>query len=65
MNKLKYLSNEIDRLAKQHPILEEEMLEYFDLATMEIEEGGSLDHEVSLALRSIYELIKISKNEEV
>jgi hypothetical protein len=63
MNKLKYLSNEIDRLAKLHPILEEEMLEYFDLAAMEIEEGGSIEHEVSLAFNSIYELIKISKNE--
>ena len=42
---------------EENPHLKEEVMGFFDLAMMEIEEGGSQDHEIELAINDIDELI--------
>jgi len=49
MNSIKDLLNEINTLSILHPDLKDEMMDYFDLAICEIEDGGSTMHEISLA----------------
>ena len=44
--------------AKQHPELANEIDTFYDLAQMEIEDGGSVEHECELAISDIEELIK-------
>jgi|688.fasta_scaffold1784434_2 hypothetical protein len=61
MNSIKDLLNEINTLSILHPDLKDEMMDYFDLAICEIEDGGSTMHEISLALSSIQELIICKK----
>lgn len=50
----KYIKEQIVK----YPSLKEEIVELYDLAIMEIEEGSSIDNEISLCEDSIKELIK-------
>ena len=44
--------------AKEYPNLSNDILSFYDLAEMEVEDGGSTEHECELALSDIDELIK-------
>jgi len=48
--------------AKQCPSLKEEIQDFLDLAINEIEEGGSMYHEISLCMADVEELIKENCN---
>ncbi len=41
----------------KYPLLKEEILDFYQLAINEIEEGGSASHEIELCLQSINDLI--------
>jgi hypothetical protein len=41
----------------KYPLLKEEILDFYELAINEIEEGGSPIHEIELCLESIKQLI--------
>ncbi len=43
--------------AKQHPEYEMQIHSFYDLAEMEVEDGGSEDHECELAVSDIDDLI--------
>jgi hypothetical protein len=43
--------------AKQHPELFNDIHSFYDLAQMEVEDGGSEDHECELAVGDINDLI--------
>jgi len=44
--------------AKEYPNLSDDIHSFYDLAEMEIEDGGSIAHECELALNDINQLIK-------
>ncbi len=44
--------------AKEYPNLSNDIHSFYDLAEMEVEDGGSIAHECELALSDIDELIK-------
>ena len=44
--------------ANQYPELANEIDTFYDLAEMEVEDGGSVEHECELAVSDIEELIK-------
>jgi len=44
--------------ANQYPKLSNDIHSFYDLAEMEVEDGGSVQHECELALSDIDELIK-------
>jgi hypothetical protein len=44
--------------AELHPELHDEIYEFYRLAEMEVEDGGSVEHECELAISDINELIK-------
>jgi hypothetical protein len=48
--------------AKKCPSLKEEIQDFLDLAISEIEEGGSMYHEISLCMADVEELIKENCN---
>jgi hypothetical protein len=52
------------KMANENPTLKEEIWDFVQLAIDEIEEGGSMQHECSLAQRDIEELINTMKVEE-
>ena len=56
MNTFVELLKEIAVLTEKYPDLKEEMLDFYELAVDEVADGGSKEHEISLALNSIYEL---------
>jgi hypothetical protein len=58
---IQYLKNFCADKITSHPKLQARIIEYFILATDEIEEGGSEQHEVALAISSINELIYENK----
>lgn len=58
MNTFVELLKEIANLTEQHPDLKEQMLDFYELAVDEVAEGGSKEHEINLALNSIYELTR-------
>ena len=57
MEQLSNLKSFVRESVKLHPQHEEEIKSLFDLCLDEIEEGGSVDHEVSLCISDIEELI--------
>jgi len=58
MSKLEKFKKYIKEQIVKYPSLKEEIVELYDLAIMEIEEGSSIDNEISLCEDSIKELIK-------
>ena len=44
--------------AKEYPNLSNDIYSFYDLAEMEVQEGGSTKHECELAISDIDELIK-------
>jgi hypothetical protein len=52
------LKNFVREKCIEYPHLENEFYDYYSLCLSEIEEGGSLQHEVELCINSIEELIK-------
>ena len=57
----KWVQEQIDL----HPNLKMEILEFFWLCVDEIHDGGSQQHEISLAINSINELIEDSNESQV
>lgn len=53
-----YLRNYCAEKITQHPKLQVQIIDCFILAVDEIEEGGSEQHEVDLAINNIEELIQ-------
>lgn len=62
--KLSELKTYAVNMAKENPTLKTEIYDFVQLAIDEIDEGGSEQHECSLALRDIEELINVMKVEE-
>jgi len=58
MSKLEEFKKYIQEQIVKYPSLKREIVELYDLAIMEIEEGSSIDNEISLCKDSIKELIK-------
>lgn len=48
----------------QHPKLEDEIIDLYTLCLAEIEEGGSVEHEIQLCETSIEQLIE-EKDEDI
>lgn len=55
---IQYLRTYCKEKIRQNPGLQDEIVEFYNLAMSEIEEGGSESHEVNLAIGSIEDLIK-------
>ena len=47
--------------AKEYPKISNDIHSFYDLAEMEVEDGGSVQHECELAVSDIDELIKENK----
>ena len=58
MNNFKELFSHAKNVIAQHPDLKEEILDLIDLCHSEIEEGGSVDHELHLCKTDIDELVE-------
>lgn len=58
MNELKELRAWVIQKVKEHPNLKDEMIDFFQLAVDEIDEGSSLQNEIDLCMNSINELIE-------
>lgn len=54
---LENFKSEINRYIEKFPHLKEEILEYYQLALDEIEQGGSVENEISLCISDIDQLI--------
>lgn len=54
---LQEFKKEINKQIVKHPLLKEEILDFYELAINEIEEGESANHEIDLCLESIKQLI--------
>lgn len=52
------LKAEATRIIKEIPSLKDEVIDLFELAMTEIEEGGSESHECQLAINDMEELVK-------
>jgi len=52
-------------IIQNHPILKDEVVELFELAMSEIEEGGSESHECQLAINDMDELVNEMTNENL
>ena len=52
------LKAEAARIIKDWPSLKDEVIDLFELAMTEIEEGGSESHECQLAINDMEELVK-------
>lgn len=52
------LKAEATRIIKDWPSLKNEVIDLFELAMTEIEEGGSESHECQLAINDMEELVK-------
>ena len=57
MNTLMELREYVTKLIRLHPIYKDEILEFYQLACDEVEDGGSESHEVGLAVSDIEELV--------
>ena len=55
---IQYLRNYCREKIAQNRDLQDEIVDFYNLALSEIEEGGSEAHEVELAINSIDELIE-------
>lgn len=54
---LEEFKTDIERAIKKFPQFKEEILEYYQLALDEIEQGGSTEHEIHLCISNIEQLI--------
>lgn len=54
---LQEFKKEINEQIVKYPLLKEEILDFYELAINEIEEGGSASHEIELCQESIKQLI--------
>lgn len=54
---LQEFKKEINKQIVKYPLLKEEILDFYELAINEIEEGGSASHEIYLCEESIKQLI--------
>jgi hypothetical protein len=54
---LEEFKKEIQRLISEYPNHKEEILDFYDLAFSEIEEGSSVQNEIYLCLESIKDLV--------
>ena len=54
---IKQLKEHAQGIIQNHPILKDEVVELFELAMTEIEEGGSESHECQLAINDMDELV--------
>ena len=55
---MKRLLDYAQEFIQKHPQLKEEVLEFVQLAQDEIEQGGSIEHEIDSAISSIDELLE-------
>lgn len=60
---LAYLKNRLNEFTEKHPLLTEELTDFFILACDEVLEGNSETQECELALDRMEELIKETTNE--
>jgi|TARA_R110000796_G_scaffold11380_1_gene37849 hypothetical protein len=60
MNTLRYLKLYANEMIDMYPSLEEPILEYYQLACDEVEDGESETNEVNLAISSINELVEVN-----
>jgi hypothetical protein len=58
---LQEFKNEIRERIVKFPSLKEEILDFYELAINEIEEGNSVTHEINLCIQSIEDLIDNNK----
>lgn len=54
---LQQFKKEIKEQIVKYPLLKEDILDFYELAINEIEEGSSATHEIELCLQSINDLI--------
>ena len=54
---LQQFKNYIEEQIEKYPLLKEEILDLYELAINEIEEGGGASHEIYLCKESIKQLI--------
>jgi hypothetical protein len=57
MRTLGELKEYVVKMIRLHPIYKDEILEFYQLACDEVEDGGSESHEVGLAVSDIEELV--------
>jgi len=62
---IKQLKEHAQWIIQNHPILKDEVVELFELAMSEIEEGGSESHECQLAINDMDELVNEMTNENL
>jgi hypothetical protein len=62
---IKQLKEHAQGIIQNHPILKDEVVELFELAMTEIEEGGSESHECQLAINDMDELVNEMTNENL
>jgi hypothetical protein len=62
---IKQLKEHAQGIIQNHPILKDEVIELFELAMTEIEEGGSESHECQLAINDMDELVNEMTNENL
>ena len=62
---IKQLKEHSQGIIQNHPILKDEVVELFELAMTEIEEGGSESHECQLAINDMDELVNEMTNENL
>jgi len=62
---IKQLKEHAQGIIQNHPILKDEVVELFELAMSEIEEGGSESHECQLAINDMDELVNEMTNENL
>jgi len=54
---LRELYQYCQEVVEKHPSLGSEIMEFYDLAVMEVEDGGSENHECELAVSDIEDLV--------
>jgi hypothetical protein len=64
MNSFKELINHARVVIRNHPDLREEIINLIDLYQSEVEEGGSVQHELNLCATSIDELVEEKTKEK-
>jgi hypothetical protein len=57
MRTLGELKEYVVKMIRLHPVHKDEILEFYQLACDEVEDGGSESHEVGLAVSDIEELV--------
>lgn len=54
---LNYLKDFVAEKCMEHPELKDQIMDYYELALSEIEEGNSVSNEIKAAINSINDLI--------